>query len=316
MFDIDKESRVLITGGSGLLGHALENALRMEGCRNVIALSSRDLNLLDREATISMVTDTYRPQYVFHLAGTVFGLGGNLREPGRIFEQNTLMSLHIIEAARLSGAQKVVGMGSICAYPFPPRSRGPLVEEDLLFGEPHPGERAYGHAKRAMLAQLEAYQSSYGMDYAFAISTNLYGPHDRFNIENGHVIPSLIRKFFEAAETGKTVELWGDGTSTRDFMHVDDAARALIAIMKCVSGRINLATGTMSTIGSVAEILGDVSGVGHRVRFDSAMPKGHEFHGIDVSKLRETGFSAARSLEQGLRSTYEWYSRNHLTART
>jgi len=312
---IKPETRITITGGSGLVGRALRELLKQRGCTNVTALSSSDLDLLQHDATITAFRERLRPEVVFHLAGTVLGLGGNLREPGRMFVENTLINAHVIEGSRLSKVRKIVGMGSICAYPFPPRSDGTLREADLFFGEPHPGERAYGHAKRAMLAQLEAYQSSYGMDYAFAISTNLYGPHDRFNLDNGHVIPSLIRKFFEAAQSGRTVELWGDGSSTRDFMSSSDAARALVTIMESLSGRVNLATGVMSSIRDVARHLGDISGVRDRIRFDTGKPKGHEFAGIDVSRLRGAGFAPTVSLRDGLEATYRWYAVNHQSAR-
>jgi GDP-L-fucose synthase len=312
---IKPDTRITITGGSGLVGHALREVLAQRGCHNVVAPTSREINLLERDAVLAAFRDRLQPEVVFHLAGTVLGLGGNLREPARMFVENTLINAHVIEGSRLAGARKIVAMGSICAYPFPPRSPGPLQEDDLFFGEPHPGERAYGHAKRGMLAQLEAYQASYGVDYAFAISTNLYGPADRFNLENGHVIPSLIRKFYEAAQSGQAVELWGDGSSTRDFMFSSDAARALVTIMDSLSGRVNLATGIMSSIRDVARHLGEISGVRDRIRFDTTKPKGHEFAGIDIGRLRNAGFSPAISLRDGLEVTYRWYAANHHQAR-
>ncbi|KAB2919899.1 MAG: NAD-dependent epimerase/dehydratase family protein [Hyphomicrobiaceae bacterium] len=311
---METKSRILITGGTGLLGSALTRKLRSAGFEACTSLSSRDLDLLSYDVTLHAFCDQYRPEYVFHLAGAVYGLGGNLRDPGRIFLENTLMNTHVAEASRRAGVKKIVAMGSICAYPSPPAEPGPLREELLFFGEPHPGERAYGQAKRAMLSQLEAYQGS-GMDYAFAISTNLYGPNDRFNLENGHVVPSLIRKFYEAAQSGSHVDVWGDGLSRRDIMHSWDAAQALIIIMQGVSGRVNLATGRMLAIREIAETLGDVSGVKRNIRFDLSKPRGHEFPNISVDRLRAAGFQPSFTAEEGLAHAYRWYAENVAQAR-
>lgn len=305
---IERNSRILITGGTGLLGTALMLKLRQAGFTSCMALSSRDLDLLSFDATVRAFCDKFRPDYVYHLAGAVYGIGGNLREPGRIFLENTLINTHVVEASRRAGVRKIVAMGSICAYPSPPLS-GALVEEEIFFGEPHPGERAYGQAKRAMLAQLEAYLAS-RLDYAFAISTNLYGPNDHFNLETGHVIPSLIRKFYEASKTGGDVVVWGDGQSKRDIMHSWDAAEALIAIMDQVTGRVNLATGRMLTIAEIAQILRNISGIDQKLKFDVSKPKGHEFPMINVDRLHATGFRPAFTAEHGLEHAYRWYANN------
>lgn len=311
---MEANSRILVTGGTGLLGSALTNCLRDAGFTSCTSLSSRDLDLMSYQSTTDAFCDHYRPEYVFHLAGAVYGLGGNLRDPGKIFLENTLMNTHVVDASRRAGVRKIVAMGSICAYPSPPAAPGPLREEHLFSGEPHPGERAYGQAKRAMLAQLEAYQAP-GLDFAFAISTNLYGPHDRFNLETGHVIPSLIRKFYESTVTGNPVVIWGDGLSRRDIMHSRDAAQALIAIMQGISGRVNLATGRMMSIREIADVLSEISGVKESVRFDTSKPRGHEFPSISVDRLAGAGFQPSFTSERGLADAYHWYAENATIAR-
>lgn len=308
-----KDSRILITGGSGLLGSALTLKLKEAGYSSCFAPTSRELDLLSFEKTARAFCETFAPDYVFHLAGAVYGIGGNLREPARIFLENTLINTHVVEAARRAGVKKIVAMGSICAYPSP-YSDGDLVEDRLFFGEPHPGERAYGQSKRALLAQLEAYASS-GLDYAFAISSNLYGPNDHFNLETGHVIPSLIRKFYEAAQNKTDVVVWGDGLSRRDIMHSWDAAAALIEIMRGWVGRINLATGRMLAIREIAEILGRISGLGKEPRFDLTKPRGHEFPGINIDRLTTIGFRSSFTTEEGLEHAYRWYAEHANNAR-
>lgn len=309
----EKHSKIVVTGASGLLGHALTSYLGTQGYENVAAISSRDVDLLSFDSTVEAFCDKHRPDYVFHLAGAVYGIGGNLREPGRIFLENTLINTHVIEATRRANVKKIVAVGSICAYPTP-GVPGPLREENLFMGEPHPAERAYGQAKRAMLAQLEAYRPS-GLDFAYVISSNLYGPHDHFNLETGHVIPSLIRKFYESSRSGRPVILWGDGTSRRDIVHSHDAAAALVAAMLGLEGRINLATGTMTSIREIAEILSDISGVGDNFSFDTSKPKGHEFEAISTDKLESIGFVPSFTVRSGLADVYAWYADNADSAR-
>lgn len=307
-----RNSRILVTGGSGLLGTALASALSQQGYTSVISLSSKDQDLIRYEETVKAWCDIYRPEYVFHLAGSVFGLGGNLSQPAEIFLRNVLINTHVVEASLRAGVRKLVAMGSICAYPSP--RAGMLRETDVFLGEPGTGERAYGQAKRALLAHLEACAGR--MEFAFPLSTNLYGSNDRFNSENGHVVPSLIRKFFEAEQSGDVVQVWGDGSSSRDFMHAQDAAEALIVIMDRLEGRVNLATGRMTTIRELVGMLGQLSGVGDRVRFDTTKPKGHHFDGISVERLASIGFSPRRTLEEGLAETYRWYATHHGRVRT
>jgi GDP-L-fucose synthase len=311
---LDQNQNVLVTGASGLVGSALISKLSSAGFQHVVGLSSRDLDLMDLSKVVSTFKEL-KPDLVFHMAGAVYGIAGNLHNPARSFLNNILINTHVVEASRQAGAKKIVGMGSICAYPFPPPIKGPLIEDYVFQGKPHPGEEFYGHAKRALYAQLEAYRRTYGIDYAFVLSTNLYGPHDKFDVEHGHVVPSLIRKFFLAQTEGRPVRVWGDGEPTRDFMYSEDAAEALIAIMHKHTGAINLATGNMHRIRDVVDALSSYTGTAELVSYDSTMPKGHEFESFDTSRLRALGYQSKTSLKDGLIQTFEWYKSNWKNAR-
>jgi GDP-L-fucose synthase len=190
-----------------------------------------------------------------------------------------------------------------------------LREESLWQGAPHGSERGYAHAKRAMLAQLDVYRESYGLQYACALSTNLYGPNDRFGAEDSHVIPSLVRRFHEAHQKGEPVTVWGDGSARRDFLHVEDSVRGLHLITDQVDGAVNLASGQTHAIRDVVAILSGHTGMGDRIRWDTRMPTGQVFRAYDVTKLRDTGFRPAITMETGLTTTYDWYAAHVSTAR-
>jgi GDP-L-fucose synthase len=216
------------------------------------------------------------------------------------------MNTHVIEASRLCGVKKVIAMGTIAAYPEP--SHQPVKEEQIWEGPPHGSESSYGHAKRAMLAQLLAYRETYGLDFSYVISTNLFGPNDKFNSQFGHVIPSLIRKFYEAKKNGSDVVIWGDGTAARDFLYSKDMARALILIMNKYSGSINVASGKKTPIREVVQLLSDYFGIQSQIHWDSQKPNGRKFYEIDLSHLQSIGFEPARTLEEGLIETLDWFS--------
>jgi GDP-L-fucose synthase len=232
---------------------------------------------------------------------------GNMRHKGSSFLDNTLINTHTIEAARLAGVRKIVAMGSGCVYPYP--SPGlPLTEDMVWLGPPHASEDSYAHAKRGMLAQLVAYKEQYDLPYAFVISGNLYGPNDKFDPEFGHVTPSLVRKFHEAAQAGTDVVVWGNGTARRDFMYSDDAAAALLAIMEGVEGAVNMGSGNVHSIREIVETLAALAGMSERVVWDRTMPDGQDYRAYDLSRLLATGFRPQVTLADGLRRTYEWYS--------
>ncbi len=298
-------TKILITGARGLVGTALVDELRSQGYDNLYLPDRESCNLTDFHAVKSVFQEV-RPEVVFHCAGAVYGIGGNLKNRGSIFLDNILLNTHVIEASRLSGTKKIIAMGTVAAYPDPKQE--PVKEEQIWEGPPHGSESSYGHAKRAMLAQLLAYQENYGLDFAYAISTNLYGPNDRFDVQLGHVIPSLIRKFYEAKKMDNNVSIWGDGTAARDFLYSKDMARALVEIMHKYTGPINVASGKKTRIKEAVAILSDYFDLHGRVEWNPKMPNGRKFYELDLSQLQSIGFQPQYTFEKGLLDTLQWFS--------
>ena len=304
---------ILITGGSGLVGINLREYLQGQGFTRVLAPSSRECDLTDRKAVLDYFARN-KPDYVFHSAGFVRGLMYNASNQGESYLKNTLINTHVVDACHASGVKKVVAMGSIAMYPELGTS-DLLTEEDVWKGPPHHSQYGYAQAKRGMLAQLQTYESSYGMQYAFGFCTTLYGPYDRFNTSTGHVIPSLIRKFYEAGQNKTTVTVWGDGSAQRDFFYVKDCVRALCVIMNKATGPLNLASGTTRRVRDVVDILAAHTGMKDRIVWDTSKPSGYIFRAYDVRHLNATGFRCEATLEQALPETYDWYASHVETAR-
>lgn len=294
---------ILVTGSSGVLGQPLVAMLRQTTNETVVALTSAHVDLRDQLSTEAFLQET-RPRKIYHLAAKVYGLGGNSRFPADMYVDNIRINTNLIDAASKVGCEKIVAVSTVAIYASTaPR---PTKENAIWIDAPHSSERAYGHAKRAMLAQLEAYARQYGVAYSYPILTNIYGPHDRFDPVNGHVIPSLVSKFYEASRSGKPVEIWGTGRAERDFIFGADAARALIAVTD-TEGPINIASGSTVPIRDVVDILKQHSGV-DCVHWDSQKPDGQLERSYDVSRLAALDFAPKISLRQGLMQTYDWYS--------
>lgn len=297
---------ILITGTTGLLGMAIRDRIAASGQPYVCATRDR-VDLTDLATTTAFFED-HRPDLVIHVAARVHGLMGNRRFPAEIFDDNIRINCNVLAAGRAAGARKFALASTVAAYP------GHLVkaihEDQFLAGDPHAGEAAYAHAKRAMLAQAEAYRAQYGIDFVYGILTNLYGPGDRFDVENGHVVPSLVAKFHAAAREGGTVPVWGRGRARRDFLYVEDAAAALVHLAEHGQGRINIASGTTVPIARVVEILSAVSGVTD-ITWEHDKPEGQLDRSYDVTRLHDSGFAPTCSLEDGLRATYEWYDAHY-----
>jgi len=302
---------VLVTGASGVIGTATVDLLRTRGY-DVTAVTSADADLRDPRATETLLQDLV-PEFVIHLAARVGGLMGNAHSQAQMYLENIRINTNVIEAAHNAGVRKIVAMGSVAAYP-----EGldlPMRETDIWRGAPHASEAGYAHAKRSMLAQLEAYNSQYGMDYAFALSTNLFGPSDKFDESGGHVLPSLISKFHRAITQGTSVTVWGSGASTRDFLFSRDAADALVVLLRDGSGVFNVASGRQVTIREVVEELARVTAFDGEILWDPSKPDGQLRRSYDVSRLSSLGWTAKTPLSVALGETFQWFAENVANAR-
>lgn len=296
-----KDSKILVTGFSGLLGTALCDKLREQGFTDIHGLNTK--NRLEDKSAADKMFNSVRPEYVFHLAARVHGIGGNVKSPVDVLTENTIINLNVVSAARACGAKKIVAMGSGCVYPS---FRHKPHEGEIFEGKPHHSEFAYAHAKRHMLAHLMAEKQQFDLEYAFVASGNLYGPYDKFNPEIGHVIPSLIAKFCAAEKDGTMVEVWGNGSAARDFMYSEDAAEALITIMEKVEGTINLGSDEVHTIGNIVALL-RILFPSVYVKWDGNKPNGQSYRAYNLNKLRDTGFKAKTEIMPGLQKTVKWY---------
>ncbi len=309
---LDNNSRVLITGGTGLVGRALSRELTNQGFSNIISIGSRDYDLRDSGAVFNLMTET-TPDYVFHLAARVHGIGGNSKYKSDILYENVMINTNVIEHARRFGVKKIIAMGSGCVYPVLD-GQDELFENNIWDGHPHPSEDSYAHSKRLMLAQLTAAREQYGLSSAFVISGNLYGPFDNFNIDEGHVIPSLVAKFFKASRDAKPVVVWGSGVAVRDFTYCDDVAKALIIILRRIEGPVNMGSGMRHPIRDIVNALQDFTNA--KVMWDKDKPDGQLVRYYNLDRLNSVGFNADIDLYEGVRRTYEWYKDNWENART
>ncbi len=295
-----------------MVGHALVRDLREAGYPHVVSMSRADADLRDPAQTEAALAAA-RPDIVFHLAARVHGIMGNLRAQGEIYLENIRINTNVVEAARLAGVRKLVAMGSAAVYSD--LVALPMREDDVWYGAPHGSEAAYAHAKRAMLAHLEAAHSQYGMDYAFLIATNMFGPYDRFDEHTGHVVPSLLSKFERAIRTGGAVEVWGSGTPRRDFLFAADAARAIRLVGEQMTGAINLATGATVSIAELVDVLVEVTGFSGPVLWDRSKPDGQVHRAYDTARLQAAGFTPAFGLHEALRQSFAWLQAHPAQAR-
>jgi GDP-L-fucose synthase len=305
-------SPVLVTGAGGVIGRALAQELITAGYTNVITATSKDVDFTNQLATEEFFAN-HRPALVFHLAARVWGIMGNMSNKGVAYLENIRINTNVVEAARLSGTVKVVAMGSTAIYSDTVTL--PMSEDQIWKGAPHHSEAPYAHTKRSMLAHLEAYRDQYGLDFAFGISTNLFGPYDKFDEKFGHVIPSLISKFYRGAELGEPVSVWGTGKAERDFIYSEDAAHALRLIAEKIDGPINIATGTSVTIRHTVNTIKEISRFSGEVTWDDSKPDGQKMREYDVSRLKALGFKPKLPFELALEKTYDWYKQNASSAR-
>ena len=302
------DKRVLVTGGAGFLGSFVVDKLNQRGCRHVFVPRSKDYDLRDRDSVIRVYTDA-KPQFVIHLAAVVGGIGANRANPGKFYYDNAIMGLELMEYGRQFGVEKFVALGTICAYPkFTPV---PFKEEDLWNGYPEETNAPYGLAKKMMLVQAQAYRAQYGFNAIFLLPVNLYGPGDNFDPETSHVIPAMIRKFVEAKKSRNSeVILWGDGSPTREFLYVEDAAEGIVLAAERYNGEepVNLGSGQELSIRDLANIIAEEVGFIGKIVWDSTKPNGQPRRCLDTTRAREWfQFEAETPFRQGLRKTIAWH---------
>jgi GDP-L-fucose synthase len=303
--------RIVVTGGAGFLGAEVVDELRRRGATDVVAPRSSQWDLTDAVATRALFAEA-RPDLVIHLAAKVGGIGANRRLPGTFFRDNMAMGLNVLEEARRAGTAKVVIAGTICAYPkFAPV---PFREDDLWNGYPEETNAPYGVAKKALLVMAQAYRQEFGSNFVMVFPVNLYGPRDNFDLEDSHVIPAMIRKLVDAELAGDSaVELWGDGSPTREFLYVADAARGLVDAAQRYDDPdpVNLGAGFEISMRDLAERIKAATGYAGPLRWNATRPNGQPRRMLDVSRARERfGFVATTSLDEGLARTIAWYREN------
>lgn len=308
--------RVMVTGGAGFLGRYVVEKLRERGVKEIFVPHEEQYNLTDL-AAIKRAYNVSHAEVVIHLAARVGGIGANQKYPGSFFFDNLIMGVQLMEEARHRNVEKFVALGTICCYPkFAPI---PFRESDLWNGYPEDTNAPYGLAKKMLLVQAQAYRQQYGFNGIFLMPVNLYGPGDNFDPRSSHVIPALIRKCIEAKEKN-TPELivWGTGKPTREFIHVQDAAEAIVLSTERYNDvePVNIGTGKETSIRELAELIAKLTGFRGRLLWDTSKPDGQPRRQLDVSRAKELfGFQAKIDFHEGLKQTIEWYEHIQATTR-
>ncbi|HUP01922.1 MAG TPA: GDP-L-fucose synthase [Gemmatimonadota bacterium] len=303
-------SRILVTGGSGFLGSHVVEELERKGMPRdgIVVPRSAEYDLVREESVARMFRDT-RPDVVVHLAAVVGGIGANSARPGEFFYKNLVMGVQLMEQARLSGVRRFMTVGTVCSYPK--HTPVPFREEDLWAGYPEETNAPYGIAKKALLVQGQAYRQQYGFEAVHLLLVNLYGPRDDFDPATSHVIPALVKKCVEAREEGRDqIVVWGDGTPTREFLYVKDAAEGIVLALERYADPepVNIGSGTEISIRELVEKVVEVTGFEGRIEWDDSKPNGQPRRCLDTSRARERfGFTARTGLDEGLAETVQWY---------
>jgi GDP-L-fucose synthase len=306
-----KDKRICVTGGAGFLGRNVQKLLRAHGATNIYVPTIEEYDLVKGE-DIDRMYETAKPDVVIHLAAHVGGIGANRMRPAEFFYDNLMMGVQLIHKAWQRGVGKFVAIGTVCAYPkFTPV---PFKEDDIWNGYPEETNAPYGLAKKMLLVQSQSYRQQYGYNSIFLLPVNLYGPGDNFDPSSSHVIPALIRKCIEAEERGdKEIEVWGDGSPTREFLYVEDAARGIVMAAESYNGSepVNLGSGYEISIKDLSEMIARLTGFNGKLVWDPSKPNGQPRRGLDTTRAEKYfGFKAEVKFEEGLRNTIEWYRQN------
>jgi len=303
---MDKNSKIVVSGGAGFLGSCVVEELKKRGYTNISVPRSKENDLRSPEIC-KKIAD--KADVIIHLAAKVGGIGYNLNNPGSLFYDNAIMGINLIEAARLANVKKFVCVGTICAYPkFTPV---PFKEENLWSGYPEETNAPYGLAKKMLLVQLQAYRQQYGFNGIYLLPVNLYGPGDNFNPESSHVIPALVKKVYDAKEKGdKKITVWGDGSPSREFLYVEDAAKGIVDSMEHYNGHepVNLGIGQEISIKDLVTTICRAMNFNGTIEWDTSKPNGQPRRCLDVSRAHSLfKFKANTPFEEGLRKTVMWY---------
>jgi len=315
MADFWTQRRVVVTGGRGFLGSHVVDALRKRGAQHVLVPARAQYDLRNAAAVERMYHDM-QPETVIHLAALVGGIGANRERPGEFFFDNLMMGVQLMELGRRHGIEKFVTIGTVCAYPkFTPV---PFKEEDLWNGYPEETNAPYGLAKKMLLVQGQAYRQQYGFRSIHLLPVNLYGPRDNFDPSGSHVIPALIKKCIDARDTGAMeITVWGDGTPTREFLYVEDAAEGIVLAAERYDKPepLNLGSASEISIRELAELVADATGFRGRITWDATQPNGQPRRKLDTTRAQqELGFRATVSFQEGLRRTVDWYETQRRSA--
>lgn len=307
-----KEKKILVTGGAGFLGSHVVHKLLERGCKEENIFIPRSKNYdLTREKDVKKLYKDFKADIVIHIAADIGGIGYSKTHPASQFYNNLMMNTLIQDLAYRNGVEKFVGIGTVCSYPkFTPV---PFKEEDLWNGYPEETNAAYGLSKKMMLVQSQAYREQYNFNAIHLLMINLYGPKDNFSLESSHVIPALIRKMLKANEENSIIEVWGDGSASREFIFVEDAAEAIVLATEIYDGKepINIGNGQEISIRELIKILTNLLKFQGKIIWDKTKPNGQPKRRLDVSKAEKYfDFRAKIELEEGLKRTIEWYLEN------
>ena len=299
---------ILVTGGAGFLGQVVVRKLRERGFDNIVVPRSKEYDLR-KEENVRRLYDMAKPTIVIHLAAVVGGIGANRDNPGKFFYDNAIMGMLLMEQARLYGVKKFIAVGTICAYPK--ITPVPFKEENLWGGYPEETNAPYGLAKKMMLVQAQAYRQQYGFNAIYLLPVNLYGPGDNIDPSSSHVIPALIKKCVDAKRSGqKEIVVWGDGSATREFLYVDDAAEGIVLAMEKYNDPdpVNIGAGFEISIKDLVHLIAKVSGFDGKIVWDTSKPNGQPRRMLDTGRAQQRfGFKATTGFEAGLKKTIEWY---------